>query len=191
MASPFEGPIAAGYAAQVANGPRAAYAPYPLLLPTSAIRSATRPHSIWASVTIKNIFGYNKNYVSAYVNQTGTAFPLIPGYRFIDYRQITDELQFSGKALNDALTYIVGGFYLDYRPSGTSFELVAPPGTSDFTMPIDPDGPGPAPAVPLGAANYYRDKSKSLYGQVNLDFGAIIAVAGRPQHRCWRALLEG
>lgn len=171
--TPFQGPFAQNFADQQAAGPRAAFAPYRMpAVDKRDVLSNTTTLEL-GDVTIKNIIGYNKNFVSAYVNQTGTAFPLIPGYRFIDYRQVTEELQLSGKAFDNALTYIVGGFYLDYRPSGTSFELVAPPGTSNFENPIDPDGPGPAPALPLGAGNYYRDKSKSAYGQVNLDFGAI------------------
>ena len=160
---------------QQANGPRTAQVPF-RLFQTDKRQTLSNTTTIdIGSVTIKNIFGYNKDYVSSYVNQGGYSFPLIPGYLYNHYRQITEELNASGKAFNDALTYIFGGFYLDYRPDGKAYELVAPPGTYDFTVPslagFTP-GPNPAPIyAPLGSGNYYREKSKSLYGQVNLAFG--------------------
>ncbi|EHJ59568.1 hypothetical protein NSU_3451 [Novosphingobium pentaromativorans US6-1] len=161
------------YEDQLANGPRTGTAPFPLSTRDKRETISNTTSLDIGSVTIKNIFGYQKNYVEAYVNQAGYAFPLIPGYRFVDYRQVTEELQLSGKAFNDALTYIVGGFYLDFRPSGTAYELVAPPGTYDFTVP-SLASPGPPPVfAPLGSGNYYRDKSKSAYSQINLAFGAI------------------
>ena len=167
---------AQAFADQQANGPRTATVPFRLTLNNSHQGLSNTTTLELGDVTIKNIFGYNRDKVKSYVNQAGFGFPLIPGYRYIDFQQITNELQVSGKTFNNALTYILGGFYLDYRPSGKSYEVVPPPGTFDFTIPsFTGTGPNGPIYAPLGFDQYYRDKSKSIFGQVNLDFGAMSA----------------
>lgn len=167
---------AAAFTAQQANGARTATAPY--LMPAVDRRdtfSNTTTIDL-GGVTIKNVFGYSDAYVSAYVNQGGFNYPLIPGFRYINYAQLTNELQLSGKALNGALTYILGGFFLDYRPSGNSFVSVGTPGTLDFTKPQYSPGPPPtfSPILsPLGSSDYYHEQSKSVFGQVNLSLGKL------------------
>ena len=153
--------IQAAFNAQQAAGPRTTTAPY--LMPTIDKRTRITNTTTLdlGGITVKNVFGYSKEFGSTWVNQVGYDFPLISGHQFISYKQITDELQFSGKALDDNLTYIFGGFYLDYHPDGRSYVLVAPPGTFDLET------------TPFGASNYYRDKNKSAYGQINYKLGGL------------------
>ncbi|AIT82057.1 hypothetical protein JI59_21155 (plasmid) [Novosphingobium pentaromativorans US6-1] len=158
---PFNGFGAAeALAAQQANGPRTATSP--MLLPNE-IRSTSLTNTTTldvGSVQIKNIFGYRTNLTDSYVNQSGWDMPVVTGHGYNKYKQITDELQLSGKALDGTLNYIVGLFYLDYRPDGLSAQVVAP-----FVLDQD--------SVPLAAAAYYRDKSKSAFGQIGYQLSGI------------------
>lgn len=91
---------------------------------------------IGGSLTVKNIFGFRTDDISAANSSTGlpnsaplpiTLPGLIPpgstgvllnGANVRHDHQFTEEFQLVGKALNDKLDWLVGVFYLDDQPSG-------------------------------------------------------------------------
>lgn len=157
--------ISAAFERQKAAGPRAAWTPF--LMP-DVTRSTTATNTTTidiGSAQLKNIFGYLSTYSNSYVNQGGIDGHLIVGHRITGYEQFTEELQLSGKLFNDTVGYIIGAFYLDYSPKGTrNYEVV---GTGlQLTQNVDAYGAG-------GLSSYYHDKSKSLYGQLNIEIPGV------------------
>lgn len=115
------------------------------------------------AVTIKNIFGWRKTSVDQRGNTDGVPVPLINTALTRHDAQITDELQFSGSAFEDRLKFLVGGFYLKTRPTG-SISLF-----SDFLRP---------PSIPVGSwrlstvgNTLYREESKAIFGNLTYSFG--------------------
>ncbi len=151
---------AAALAAQQANGPRTATAPFLLPNHTGGTSISNTTTIDVGAIQIKNIFGYRTNDTDSYVNQSGWFAPVVTGHGFNDYKQVTDELQLSGKVLQDTLNYIVGAFYLDYRPNGPSGQVVAP-----FVQDQD--------SVPQSISAYYHDISKSVFGQIGYQLSGI------------------
>jgi iron complex outermembrane receptor protein len=92
-----------------------------------------------------------------YVNATDSGLPRD------DLKQFTEELQLQGTTLDKHLTYTVGGFYFDQRPSGTqaSNALVYCPAA--FT------GFCPSQYNTYGTTQ----TSKAVYAQATFDFGAV------------------
>jgi iron complex outermembrane recepter protein len=85
------------------------------------------------SVELVNIFGYRHTKIDYYSSVDGLptlisdgtgAIPatlpvmVVGGRQTSDVEQITDELQFRGKAADDRLDWLVGGFYLKSKPKG-------------------------------------------------------------------------
>ena len=98
------------------------------------------------------IAGYNNE-----VNLTGPR----------DYlKQFTEELQLQGKALDNHLTYAVGGFYIDTKPAsvwqGAAVQFCSPNNTGN-----------PVTCAGSRALSGVTNKSRALYGQGTLDFGAF------------------
>jgi iron complex outermembrane receptor protein len=99
--------------------------------------SATLDWSAPIGIHVKDIVAYQK-YESEFVSTDGT--PLAATYledNKLYYRQFTDELQFSGKLLNDRLDWIAGAFYFSSSGLyGGHIELpntnIVPPGTPGF-----------------------------------------------------------
>ncbi|WP_439540595.1 TonB-dependent receptor [Sphingomonas sp.] len=115
------------------------------------------------AVTIKNIFGWRKTEVDQRGNTDGVPVPLINTALTRHEAQITDELQLSGSAFEDRLDFLVGGFYLKTRPTG-SISLF-----SDFLRP---------PSIPLASwrlstvgNTLYREESKAIFGNLTYSFG--------------------
>jgi len=109
--------------------------------------------------TIKNIFGYRTTANDSQVDIDGTALPLVDIANRIRMKQITEELQIAGK-IGD-LKYVAGGFYLHATPNGIGgFQS-----TASFIF------------AGLNAetnANYYTEKSKALYGQIDYDLSNVL-----------------
>ncbi|WP_010127814.1 TonB-dependent receptor [Sphingomonas sp. KC8] len=67
-------------------------------------------------LTLKNIFGYRRYKQLSRYDFDGTVFPLLdqitPNGWSANIRQITDEIQLQGKALDGKLDFTVGGFFL-------------------------------------------------------------------------------
>src|SRR3546814_8029311 len=72
--------------------------------------------------TLKNIFGYRSVDINYLFDLDGTPLLLIRSQQTTRTEQITNELQASGKLFDSNLNWIVGGFYLDDRPTGRSAE---------------------------------------------------------------------
>src|SRR3546814_1587689 len=95
-----------------------------------------------SDLTLKNIFGYRYTGVSNFQDATGIAnapLPdLGPGLAALGYipgqpgvlittrnhsksEQYTDEIQLSGTAFGDKLSWIVGAFYIKSKPAGVNY----------------------------------------------------------------------
>ncbi len=90
----------------------------------------------------------------------GSPLSLFHVYRLIDKRQYTDELQFFGKAFGDQLDWIVGGFYLDERPTGIN-------GTAQRAF-VHPG------VVTRLAEDFRSTKSKAAFGQIGYDLSSLL-----------------
>ena len=105
-------------------------------------------------------FGLPATPGNVYLN--GTAG--FPGPRD-NIKQVTEELQLQGTMLDNHLNFAVGGFYFNATPAGlwqsTAVQFCAAALTGTEACP-------PNPAV-SGISN----RSKALYGQATLDFGAL------------------
>jgi iron complex outermembrane receptor protein len=99
----------------------------------------------------------------------GTNIPLTyfnendPGFPRDDLKQFTEELQLQGSTLDKQLTYTVGGFYYDQRPSGTQA------GSAIVYCPAAFTGFCPGNYSTYGTTQ----TSKALYAQATFDFGAV------------------
>ncbi len=87
----------------------------------------------WAvadGLTVKNIFAWNRSRADDGFDYDGTPYPIFqtggtptpdatsvtdPAGFIQRTRQVSDELQLQGKAFANALTYVVGGYFLDQR----------------------------------------------------------------------------
>jgi len=111
------------------------------------------------NTTLKNIFGYRTTANDAQVDIDGTAMPLVNIANRVRLKQITDEIQLAGKVGD--LKYVVGGFYLSTTPNG----LGGFQSTSSFIF-------GALDAETN--VNYYTEKSKALYGQIDYDLSRVL-----------------
>jgi iron complex outermembrane receptor protein len=109
-------------------------------------------------VTLKNIFGYRDTKVDQQFNTDGLPIFLLDtrGFRFD--RQVSNELQFSGTAFGDRLDWLVGGFYLDVKPTGPSAFAIDP-----FDFLGNPDA-NPFAGI---SNNLFSDRSKAVFGNLN------------------------
>lgn len=121
-------------------------------------------------VTIKNIFGYREVYTHSLSDIDGTQFPMIHADNVVNNKQYTNELQLSGSALDGALQYIGGLFWLKSEPNGgnrLALQLFAQSGT-----PLDSTFPAPFNGA-SGPADLYSDTSKAVFGQINYDLSRL------------------
>lgn len=145
----FQGGLNAAVALQRSLGPWKSLASYP---PYHKARAKfginTTEIELSDSITIKNVFGYNRaksddgfDYDGSpyhFFETQGAATPnrvkVVPteGFR-LDTRQISNELQLQGQAIDDRLDYVVGVYYLDQRDRVSSNLLFGEP---VFTFPF-------------------------------------------------------
>jgi iron complex outermembrane receptor protein len=149
-------------------------------------------------VTFKNIFGFR--YTSVNNEEDDVGLPLSPlpdlgpGVSSLGYvpgepgnlitthnvsesSQISEEVQLSGKVLNDKLSWLLGGFYVNEHPDGRNFLIL------DLFRPIPPT-PTTTAIVngflggvwPIGALDdtLYRDESKAVFANVNYDIDQLL-----------------
>jgi iron complex outermembrane receptor protein len=69
----------------------------------------------FGGVTLKNIIGYYKIHADNRFNETSFNFPLVDVEQNRRSHQFSEELQINGHALNNDLSWIVGGFYSNQR----------------------------------------------------------------------------
>ncbi|MEO0030244.1 MAG: hypothetical protein RIS94_2 [Pseudomonadota bacterium] len=120
---------------------------------------------------LRNIFSYAelKSYYSN--DSDGTIAPIYDTGNTVEshtaprdwYKVVTEELQFQGNALDNHLTYTVGGFYYKQSPRGTMKSF------STNVCALQQSAGCPIGYIELGVTN----ESKALYAQGTLDFGAL------------------
>jgi len=129
-------------------------------------------------VTLKNIFGYRTVYSENTADTDGTDLGLIGAHLIHHSKQITEEFQVSGSALDDNLTYIAGLFYLDVKPGGDNRLTIAfaqQPGVP-YDAPPSFGVVGPVTYFTgggFGSGDYFHDSSRAVYGQTTYKFGGI------------------
>lgn len=105
-----------------ALGPRRVYynTPAEQLIYVSRVTNAiNRTEVDIGEVTIKNIFGYQQEYLAAGYSADASPFPILDGYqptfapmsRSLDRHQYSNELQLFGKLFDDRLEWLLGGYY--------------------------------------------------------------------------------
>lgn len=124
-----------------------------------------------ANLKLRNIISYAelKSYYSN--DMDGTVAPIydtgLTGFseKFPRdwYKLFTEELQFQGSALEDKLTYTVGGFYLKQSPAGDMSSYAI--NVCAYADPME---------CTIGRNNLaVTNESKALYAQATLDLGAF------------------
>jgi len=123
-----------------------------------------------------NIFGYrhtNVDYFSSvdglptlYSDGTGQIPAGLPvtvvgGRQKSNVEQFTDEVQFKGKALNDKVDWLVGGFYLKSKPVGPSGTYIP-----IFTLPSITDAPF--------NYSFYSEESKALFANIGYELDGLV-----------------
>jgi iron complex outermembrane receptor protein len=148
-------------------------------------------------VTIKNILGYRFIRVDDFENAVGlptAPLPnLGPGLDALGYipgqpgtlittknlsisEQLSDEMNASGTAFNDKLTWIFGAFYLDERPAGQDYltlDLFRPTPPSPTTSFIVNNFLGGVWPVGSMGNTFYGDTTKALYTSYTYDIGDL------------------
>jgi iron complex outermembrane receptor protein len=128
------------------------------------------------AITFVNIFGYRRTDVDYYSSVDGLptlisdgtgAIPrglpvtVVGGRQKSEVEQFTDEVQFKGKLLDNKLSWLVGGFYLNSKPvgpSGTYIPIFILPGITD---------------APFNY-NFYTEKSKALFANIDYKLDALV-----------------
>jgi iron complex outermembrane receptor protein len=148
-------------------------------------------------VTAKNILGYRFIRVDDFQNAVGLPTAPVPdlgpalgalGYvpgepgTLITTRnssiseQISDEMNFSGNALHDRLSWIFGAFYLDARPAGPDYltlDLFRPTPPTPTTSYIVNNVLGGVWPVGSMTNTFYGDASKALYTSYSYDLSDL------------------
>lgn len=155
------------------------------------------------SVTFKNIFGYRYTNVDNFQDATGLGTAplpdLGPGLLALGYvpgqpgtlittrnhsvsEQFSNEVQLSGKAFHEALSWLVGGFYVDVGPAGVNYlvlDLFRPTPPSPTTQFIVNNFLGGIWPVSQLADTLYADRSKALFANLAYKFDTLVpALAG-------------
>jgi iron complex outermembrane recepter protein len=149
------------------------------------------------TVTIKNILGYRYIRVDDFENAVGLptaplpnlgpavdALGYIPGQpgtlittkNLSISEQLSDEMNFSGNALNDKLSWIFGAFYLDERPKGQDYltlDLFRPTPPTPTTSYIVNNFLGGVWPIGSMGNTFYGDTSKALYTSYTFDIGDL------------------
>jgi iron complex outermembrane receptor protein len=164
----FPGGVAASVALQRQRGPWETDLNVPLshqAQSTFAINTTTLKLS--PSVTVKNIFMWNRSHADDAFDYDGTSYPIFQtgGVPTVDAagiinplgfiqktRQISEELQVQGTTFDSRLNFVVGGFYLNQRDENDS---------NIFAFDFSPLAPG----SPLRYHQLTQVQSKALFAQ--------------------------
>ena len=127
-------------------------------------------------VQLVNIFGYRNTHLSYYINVDGApvittdgtgAFPAGIPLEFIrgsldnNVKQISDEFQIRGKALDNKLDWLAGLFYLHDEPTGAQGNFVG------FAHIVGTPTAGPG-------YNFITETSKAVYLHATYDLGNLL-----------------
>lgn len=150
------------------------------------------------AITFKNIFGYRSIKDDFRLDLLGLPAAALPDLGapanslvapgafgvyldtnlIVRKKQITDEIQFSGTALDDKLNWLVGGFYLKDQPNGPNylisdqFRPIAPTPTDLFIASLY----GGAWPISSLADTFYTDESKSTFATATYDLSHLSPV---------------
>lgn len=147
-------------------------------------------------LTVKNIFGYRyvgTDYLANADGLNGAPIPdlglgslgVVPGQTSVllhaknisQQKQISDEFQLSGTALDNKLSWLAGAFYLIERPDGPdglAEDLFRPTPASATTSLIVNNFLGGAWPVGALADTLYGDQSKAIFGNLSYDLGSLL-----------------
>lgn len=126
------------------------------------INSNLKLRNIVSWSEIKEYYGQSTSGLDVPIYDTGTTVESRTAPRDW-YKQFTEELQLQGSALDKKLTYTFGGFYFNETPGGTMQSWAI-----DVCANATPAG------CPIGTSQIaVTNRSKALYGQATLDFGAL------------------
>ena len=91
-------------------------------------------------IRVKNIVAYQK-YHSEFANTDGTPIPTFLEDNVLDHHQFSEELQLSGKLMNEHLEWIAGAYYYtSYGVYGGHIELPTQEIVGPGVLPFAPDG---------------------------------------------------
>ncbi len=109
-------------------------------------------------VQIKNIFGFRSSKFNYTQDTDGLPLKLVDLYFLQNVSQYSDEIQFSGNALDDRLDWMVGGFYLRDKPGGREGQAVDAFRPDVFPISITND-----------IASFFSNRSKAVFGQASFE----------------------
>jgi iron complex outermembrane recepter protein len=109
-------------------GVRKFYSNVPLISEAKLSGVVNKTEVELGGIQLTNIFGYRSTEIFTEVGAGLALSPqLLDSAAYIDVDQYSDELQIQGNAFDDQLTWIFGGFYLEYNPDrATRTEVIAP-----------------------------------------------------------------
>ncbi|WP_040715152.1 TonB-dependent receptor [Caenibius tardaugens] len=112
------------------------------------------------NLTLKNIFGYRRFKQNSRYDMDGTAFPLLDqitpdGHWATNLRQISNETQLQGQALDGALDFTLGAFLLWSSSPKPQYLVQMNLGTPSLSI-SDP-----------------KERSQAVFGQVSYDFSNV------------------
>jgi iron complex outermembrane receptor protein len=121
------------------------------------------------AVTFKNIFGYRNTHQFEIGNTDGVPLALINTDFTHNEQQYTDEVQAAGRLLDNKLQWLLGGFLLEDKPSGSKYldqDVLRPPSLT------------PAQWAALGGPevqgdNLYTDRSRAIFGNLIYDLSGL------------------
>ena len=114
-----------------------------------------------AGIGVKNIFGYRQSKTGINSNSDGLPVSMLVGDTRDNTKQISDELQFAGKAFGDKLNYLLGAFYLKVSPDGEQvlpLQFLSPAGIDPDTWPFNSSGNA-----------LLTDESKALFANLSYE----------------------
>jgi iron complex outermembrane recepter protein len=135
--------------------------------------------TIWqvGNIEIKNIFGYRLTDVDQVGEVDGTSLAVADQYSGTrNDEQFSDELQLSGLALNDRISWLVGGFWLDDSPSGSTslaLDLFRPAFLPLEVYTLIPGSPSTL------SNTLYTDESYAVFGNVSYEFDSKSAILNK------------
>jgi len=119
-------------------------------------------------ISLKNVLGWRKVKSQDTTDLDGSPLPISRPFQTANIQQLSEELQLQGKALDGALSYIVGGFY--FREWGDDITY----GTSlNIPIPLGPGAPINTLTNPRSSGGYGRSESESLFAQLTYEIPGV------------------
>ena len=132
----------------------------------------TTTYDIGPNMQLKNILGFSQTYIRDLATELGAPFAVIATENratgqignVVDQSAFSDELQLQGKALKEALTYVIGGYYKNENTNTfypqTYFDLT---GISPIVLGVNA----------LNNDWKITDRTEAAYAQATYDLGAV------------------